>query len=217
MSVGLYFLVICGATVEAAKDRVRMKLYYSKNDAGERMFSIALTAGSGRSMHGVKNGEVVITSVLNDSTFTLATVETDTLGEVQLYLDQDYVLPMNEDGITTIEAFYEGNDQYRSTSNDLEIMDLDLDISFEIEDSVKYISVLATTLDPEGNKVPMEEVSINIGVQRLYSVLPLDEIETDEEGIAIMEFPDNLPGDANGNIVIVATVFESDDFGTVSK
>lgn len=205
------------AKVNAKQERVRMKLYYSKNDAGERMFSIGLTAGSGKSMHGVKNGEVQLTSLLNDSTIVLANLETDTSGIVNLYLDREYVLPMNEDGITAIEAVYEGNDLYRSASSDIEISDIEFDFNFEVEDSVKYLNITANRFDKEGSKIPVEELGINIGIQRLYSVLPIDEVETDEDGIGVLEIPNDLPGDAEGLLTFVARIEDHDEFGTVVK
>jgi hypothetical protein len=155
--------------------------------------------------------------MLNDSTYTLARQETDTLGELNLYLASDYKLPMDEDGLSVIEAIYDGNEIYRSASNDLEIMDIDLVFSFEIEDSIKYLSVVANRIDGEGNKVPVEELEINVGVQRLYSVLPLDDVETDKEGIGTLEILDDLPGDASGNLVFVARIEDHDEFGTVTK
>jgi hypothetical protein len=199
-----------------AKERVRMKMYYFKTATGDRRIDIALTAGSGRNMHGVSEGEVVLNTVLNDSTLTLATLTTDTLGEVSLYFAEDYVFPLNEEGKFVLEAEYEGDDVYRSASNDLEIMDLDLDISFEIEDSVKYLRVVATRPDIDGSMMPVEELEILIGVQRLYSVLPVDDMETDEDGFAELEFPDNIPGNADGAIQVVARIDDSDDFGTVA-
>lgn len=215
--VGLLTLNEVSAKVNAKKERVRMKLYYSKSDAGDRMISIGLTAGSGKKMHGVKNAEVLLTSVLNDSTITLATLETDTLGIVNLYLAQDYKLPMDEDGLSVIEVSYEGNDIYRSASNDIEIFDIDLEFAFDIEDSVKYLSVIANRIDGEGNKIPVEELDILVGVQRLYSVLPIDDVETDKEGIGMLEIPDDLPGDAEGILTFVAKIEDHDEFGTVTK
>ena len=215
--VGLITINEVNAKVNAKKERVRMKLYYSKNDGGERMISIGLTAGSGKKMHGVKNGEVLLTSVLNDSIFVLATLETDTLGVVNLYLAQDYKLPMDEDGKSVIEVSYDGNEIYRSASNDIEIFDIDLEFTFEIEDSVKYLSVAANKIDGKGNKIPVEELDIFIGVQRLYSVLPIDDAETDEDGIGMLEIPDDLPGDADGNLIFVAKIEDHDEFGTVTK
>jgi len=203
------------AEVSAKKERVRMKMYYFKTGSGDRRIDIALTAGSGKSMHGVSEGEVNLMAVIGDSTLNLATLTTDTLGEVSLYLAEDYVLPIDENGMCVLEAEYDGNDKYRSASNDIEVMDLNLKVLFEVEDSVKYLRLEATRPDIEGNMVPVEELGVMIGVQRLYSVLPLDDIETDEDGFAELEFPNDIPGDADGMITVVAKVDDSDSFGTV--
>ena len=197
-TVALALLLICvalvnvnevNAKVSAKQERVRMKLYYAKNDAGDRIISIGLTSGSGKNMHGVKNAEVLLTSALNDSTINLALIETDTVGEVQLYLAQDFILPMDEDGKTIIEASYDGNEKYRPASSDIEISDIDLEFSFEVEDSVRYLNIIANRIDQEGTKIPIEELDISIGVQRLYSILPLDDVETDENGIGVLRPP----------------------------
>jgi hypothetical protein len=224
ISLALLLVCVClitisevSAKVNAAKERVRMKLYYSKNDAGERMISIGLTTGSGKKMHGVTNAEILLTSVLNDSTINLATLETDTVGEVRMYLASDYVLPMDESGKTVVEANYIGNEKYRSASNDIEISDINLEFTFEIEDSIKYLYTRAHRLDKEGNQLPIEELEISIGVQRLYSILLIDDVETDENGVGVLEVPNDLPGDANGSLTFVATIEDHDDFGTVSK
>lgn len=209
------FSTSSSAAVTAKKERVRMKMYYFKTAAGDRRIDIALTAGSGKSMHGVSEGEVTLKAVIGDSTLNLATLTTDTLGEVSLYLAEDYILPMDEDGKVVLEAEYEGNENYGSASNDIEVMDLNLKIKFEEEDSVKYLRLEATRPDNEGNMVPVEELSVLIGVQRLYSVLPLDDVETDEDGFAELEFPNDIPGDADGMITVVAKVDDSESFGTV--
>lgn len=205
------------AKATAKKSRVRMKMYYYKEASGDRKIELALTSGSGRKMHGVSEVDVVLNAVVNDSTFALATLKTDTSGLISLYFDKDYVLPMDDEGKTILEAEYEGSDVYRSASNDLEIMDLNLEVKFEVEDSVKYLKVEATRPDVDGNMVPVEELDVIIGVQRLYSVLTIDDVETDEDGIGVLEFPNDIPGNADGNITVVAKVDESDDFGTVES
>ena len=77
--------------------------------------------------------------------------------------------------------------------------------------------ITAYSIDGQGEKIPVEELTINVGVQRLYSVLGLDEIDTDEDGVAELEIPDNIPGDAEGNITFVASIEDHDEFGTVTK
>ena len=205
------------ANTAAKSERVRMKLYYFKTDTGDRKIQIGLTAGSGKNMHGVKNGVVILTSMLGDSTVTLATLETDTLGVVTLYLAPDLKLPMDEDGKSIIAANYDGDDVYASASGDLEIADIDLEFTFEEEDSVKYLTVLANRIDAEGNKIPVEGLEINIGIQRLYSVLPIEKVETDEDGSAVLEISNDLPGDAVGLLTFVARIEDNDEFGNVTK
>ena len=156
--IGLFAMNEVNAKVSAKKERVRMKLYFSKNDVGERMISIGLTAGSGKRMHGIQNAEVFLTSILDDSTIRLATLKTDTLGLVNLYLATEYKLPMDEDGKSVIEVNYNGNEKYRSVSKDIDISDIDLEFAFEVEDSIKYLSVIAKRIDGAGNKIPVEEM-----------------------------------------------------------
>ncbi len=204
------------ARPEAKKERVRMKLYFAKLPDGTKKITIGLTAGSGRNMHGVSTAEVVLNSMANDSTIELARLTTDTLGIVDLYVEADYQFPLTEDGTHYLEAIYDGDEQYSSASNELEITDIDFEFSFEVEDSVKYLTVLATQKDPEGNTLPVEGLDISIGVKRLYSVLPIDRIETDEDGEAVLEFPDDIPGDSMGVITVQARI-EDDDYGIVEQ
>ncbi len=217
VTVNLLSVSEVSAKVQAKKERVRMKMYYSKNDAGERLISIGLTAGSGKKMHGLKNEKVILNSTANDSTFTLAILETDSLGLINLYLANDYKFPMDENGISIIKASYGGDDTYRSISKELEIADIEFDFTFEIDDSVKYLIIKANKIDREENKTPINELDIKIGVQRLYSVLPIDIVETNEDGIGKLEIPDDLPGDAEGNLTFVAKIEDHDEFGTVTK
>lgn len=213
--LGLLILGSSAINIAVAQERVRMKFYYEKNEAGERMFTLGLSAGSGRNMRGVPNAEIVLSAEAGDTSFVMATLETDTLGEVVIYLDKDYVLPVDEDGVTTLMAEYSGDEEYRAVSGELMISDLDFEFTFEEIDSVKYLKVLATRVNGEGEKNPVEELSINIGIERLFSILPLEQIETDEDGIAELEIPDDLPGDADGLLTFVARIEDNDEFGSV--
>ncbi len=215
--LGLLILGSSAINVAEAQERVRMKFYFAKNEAGERMFTLGLSAGSGRNMRGVQNAEIVLSAMAGDSSFVMATLETDTLGEVVLYLDNNYRLPVDEEGVTTLTAEYAGDEEYRAVSGEMMISDIDFEFSFEEIDSVKYLKVLATRVNGDGEKIPVEELSINIGIERLFSILPLEQIETDEDGIAELEIPDDLPGDAEGLLTFVARIEDNDEFGSVTE
>ncbi len=222
ISITIIFVLVAlvsgiGLEAKAKKERVRMKMYYSKDDTGDRLISLTLTTGSGRKMHGLKNATISLSSVLNDTTIVLATLETDTMGMVELYLAVDYQLPVYEDGKSVIVAKYEGDEVYRSVSKELDVSDLEFDFAFKVEDSVKYLSVMARKIDKEGNRLPVEGLDVKVGLQRLYSILPIEEVETDEEGIGTVEIPNDLPGDAEGMLTFVASIEDNDEFGTVTK
>jgi hypothetical protein len=195
------------------KESTRLKFYYYKLDDHTKRLSMELTAGRGRNSSTVAGAEIVLYHSANDSTAEMARVITDSIGSVELYVEPEYNFLRDEEGFTTIEAAFDGNDTLRSSSNDVEVKDIDIQFAFEIEDSVKVLRVTAQ----DGLGMPAEEIDINIGVQRLYSVLPLDRIETDENGTANLEFPDDIPGDSLGMLTVVAFMDDSDDYGSVTK
>ncbi|BAV05843.1 hypothetical protein SAMN05421788_10818 [Filimonas lacunae] len=68
--------------------------------------------------------------------------------------------------------------------------------------------------------VAVKDVELKIGVQRLASFLPVGEDETyttDSLGVANASFSlQKLPGDAKGNLVMVARVEDNDTYGNIS-
>lgn len=217
--VGFLFISLVGTSFCQAqsKERTRLRSYFYIHSNGDRQISVLLTAGRGKNMQNVGNAAIDLEVDLGDSTLFLTELITNTDGSADLLIESGYTLPVNEEGITTILASYAGNDSLSSASTDMEIKDVFIEMSFDIEDSVRILTVEANEYNAEGELVPVEELDINIGVKRLYSVLTIDAIETDEDGIGILEFPDDIPGDSMGMITITAQIDEHDYFGTVTK
>jgi len=217
--VGFLLISLLGTSLSIAqsKERTRLRSYFYIHSNGDRQISFLLTAGRGKNTKMVENAILDVEIDLGDSTLFLTELITDETGAADLQIESGYKLTANEEGITTILASYGGNDSLRSASTDIEIKDVLIEMSFDIEDSVKILTVQANEYNAEGEMVPVEELDINIGVQRLYSVLSIDDVETDENGIGILEFPDDIPGDSTGMITMVATIDEHDYFGTVTK
>ena len=51
----------------------------------------------------------------------------------------------------------------------------------------------------------------------MFSLLPIIEDFSDEEGKLISDFPNDLPGDSVGNLTVIVSIIESDEYGTVEK
>jgi hypothetical protein len=83
----------------------------------------------------------------------------------------------------------------------------------------RYIVVSVTALT-DGQWVPLKDVELKVGIQRLGGVLPVNDKEsftTDSAGQAMAEFARlKLPGDEKGNLTIVAQVEDNEMIGNVS-
>ena len=89
-----------------------------------------------------------------------------------------------------------------------DMQDASIVLSFSDESNTKMIT--ATVTDPLGN--PAAEVELYFYVQRTFSLLPIGKgfNETDENGILEIQFPNDLPGDMEGNLTIITKIIESD-------
>ncbi len=81
-------------------------------------------------------------------------------------------------------------------------------LSFSDENDVK--TIIATAVDVSG--LPVEELDLYFFVTRTFSLLPIGDVfnTTDENGVVEVEFPNDLPGDTEGNVEIIVKITESD-------
>ena len=93
--------------------------------------------------------------------------------------------------------------------------DANISISFSDEKNAKTMVAKAT--DKNGDAI--EELELYFFVKRTFSLLPIGDVfnETDEEGIVEIEFPQDLPGDEKGNLIVVVKIMESDLYNDLSK
>ena len=109
------------------------------------------------------------------------------------------------------------NDTLQHKETSINIKDVNLDVRFVVEDSIKQIYAHISEIDSLGTEIPQEGVDIKFLVERPLSLLPLgdDYNTTDEDGNITMVFPDDLPGDTEGNLKLIVRIVENDDYGIV--
>ncbi len=92
--------------------------------------------------------------------------------------------------------------------------DATLSLNFSEENGRKII--IAKAEDQMGN--PIEELDLYFYVKRTFSLLPIGDIfnSTDENGIVEVQFPNDLPGDREGNVELVVKIIESDQYNDLS-
>lgn len=70
--------------------------------------------------------------------------------------------------------------------------------------------VFKAAVEQNGEKA--KDIGVNFFARRLFSPLPLGKTEyTDENGVALVKFPMQLPGDSAGNVVVFARLEEEEE------
>lgn len=212
------FLTAGFITEEAyAQERSRIRMNYVKKSSGDKLITLTLYAGRGKDMVLLNDQTITLSAANEDTTVVLTELLTNAEGVAQLMIENGYPFPLDEEGFTMIEASYEGNDEYRGATSEMEVKELEMEMEFNTEDSVKMVSVRAFERDSDGNEVPVDGLFMYVGVQRLYSILPIGEIMTSEDGVYSIEFPDDIPGDSTGSFTVVARIDDNEYYGSVEK
>lgn len=111
-----------------------------------------------------------------------------------------------------------GNKDFDGMEADVKINKARLSLDTSSADGTKTVSVAVTQLE-KGKWVPAKNVDVKIGIQRMESVLKIgddDTYTTDSTGEVKADFKrDSLPGDSKGNLVLVASVEDNDQFGNL--
>ena len=79
------------------------------------------------------------------------------------------------------------------------------------------ISVRRLTVTEAGAEKPVPEEVVKIYVPTMFAPLLIGEITLDETGTGTLEFPNDLPGDQQGNLTIISKFEESETFGNVER
>lgn len=108
------------------------------------------------------------------------------------------------------------DDNLRLAKEEFRFRDVDMQLSFEEIDSVKQIVVTISSWDELGNLLPLEEADAYLYVPRMFSLLPIGDIYTDEDGRGMVKFPTDLPGDQNGRLEIIVRIEDHHEFGNVA-
>jgi len=92
-----------------------------------------------------------------------------------------------------------------------EVKEAQITLSFSQTDTT-YTATATVMADT----VPVAEKEVLFYVKRFYSNLPIGSgVETDENGVAIAEFPLDLHSGKDGIITVIARIEDDDEYGTV--
>lgn len=167
-----------------------------------------------------ENGEPVKGLILQFSgsagaqTITLGEATTDEAGIAEIKNANWANLRKNAHAFT-FTATFAGNDSYLKNEVSTDLKEAVLTVKAETIDSVNYITVTATSWNEKGESAPLAEGEVKVYVPRMFSLLPIGDITTDEDGYGELKFPNDLPVGAAGEVVVVARIEEDANLANV--
>ena len=167
----------------------------------------------------VKNINVAVYLGSDTVTNLLGKVSTNEKGEALLAIPASFKSVWDGSASQSFVGISEPTKEFDITKAELTVRKAKLLIDTVEGAETRSLSVTVVQLmDKEW--VPVKDVEVKIGINRLGGVLPVGEEEsytTDSTGKAIAEFKrDSLPGDAKGNLQIVANVEDNEALGSLT-
>jgi hypothetical protein len=144
----------------------------------------------------------------------LGFVITDGNGKAQFIVKSADTIKTDKEGKLTFKVSYAGNKQVETAEEELTIKRARLEITPLKEDSLLSVSVKLIDIGT-GTEIPVKETVVGVFVNRSFNALKLGEITTDENGEGSVEVANNLPGDAKGNITLLAKLDENEVYGNL--
>ncbi len=213
----IFFVSLNANAQNNEKERTRLNLSYEKMGNDDKKLKVNLTAGRGRELQRIDSASILLSESANDSSHVLAEITTDEQGNAELDIQSGYSFMKDKDGFTTFSASYNGDDHFKKSGSEITVKDLQLELTADVVDSVKTVSVSAYENDSKGARIPAEGLDINVGVRRLFSILQIGQIKTDTAGTGNIEFPNDIPGDSLGRLIVIARLDDNEYYGTVNS
>lgn len=151
--------------------------------------------------------------VVNEEDILLGFKITDGTGKAAFNFKSDSLRP-DAEGKLHFKALFAGNKAMESAEETVSFKKARLEMTPVKEDSL--MSVTVKLLDTgSGTETPVKEATVGIYVKRMFLPMKVGEGTTDENGEATIEFPNGLPGDAKGNLVLLAKLDENETYGNL--
>ena len=188
----------------------RMSLKYFKK-SGERTVTATVKAKDGRRYITLPGIPVEFNIVVDTGYINIGSGFTDSKGECNQMISEDLYESNNLDGQISFQSTFSGSDEYNSSEAEVSIKDIKLNLTFTKVGDEKQISLTAFNNDDS----PLtDELEIKFYSPRTFTLFPLG-TQSLVDANAIIPFPTDLPGDTLGNLVIIAKIEDSEEYGNV--
>jgi hypothetical protein len=200
----------------AAKEIVKLHYYNSNNNLQWLLLESLLKKGKKTEPQQNKVFKIFLDKDQSENLITK--VVTDKNGKAKAIIPPQLKTIWDSAAQHTFFAIAEETDKEEQTRSEITVTKSKLSIDTSSAEGIKNISV--KVMKYENNSwVPVKDVEMKIGVERSGGILPAGDEEsytTDSTGIATTGFKKiNLPGDEQGDFLLIAKVEDNDELGNL--
>jgi len=159
--------------------------------------------------------KVTFFQVINEEEKELGFVITDRTGTAVLNYKPDSSMT-DAEGKMHFKAVFAGNKSMDPADAEVTIKRARLELITMKEDSLYTVHVKLVEM-VSGKEIPVPETVLGVFVKRLFKPLKIGEGTTDENGEASVEISNELPGNAKGDITLLARLDESEVYGNMES
>lgn len=192
-----------------------IQIKYLKNSESKRYLQTVLTYSKNRMELPVPGMKISFFNGTGKKT-VLESAVTNEKGIAEIPLNEEKVLSVEKDGSWIFTSEFQGNDTIESGLSEISITDVNLVMTLEMVDTIRTIVLRANKIS-HGVESPAGGENVIVYVPRMFSLLSLGEVTLDDSGFGTLEFPNDLPGDKEGNVTIIARFEEHPSFGNIEK
>lgn len=210
LSLILLFIVLALPSAKA-QDALAIAIELIAVQKGDQGVDLKATVTDDENSEPVKGLVFQFTATAGDQTVNLGEVTTNDLGVAELK-GGDFGALRKVAHAFTFAASFAGNENFAANKASVDVAEVAIDLKAETIDSVNMVLVTVTSWNDKGEVMPFAEGEVKVYVPRMFSLLPIGDITTDEDGYGELKFPNDLPSSVSGEMTIVARIEEHETF-----
>ncbi|MBL7851101.1 MAG: hypothetical protein JNN04_09380 [Cyclobacteriaceae bacterium] len=195
-----------------AQDPMAIAIELVATQKGDQGIDMKATVTDDENSEPVKGLTIQFSGTAGEQTVALGEATTNELGIAELKGGNFDALRKVAHAFT-FTATFAGNENYETNHASVDLAEVAIELKAETIDSVNTVIVNVTSWNEKGEAVPFSEGEVKVYVPRMFSLLPIGDITTDEDGYGELKFPNDLPSSVSGELTIVARIEEHETFG----
>jgi hypothetical protein len=196
----------------SAQDPIAIAIELVATQKGDQGIDLKATVTDDENSEPVKGLTIQFSGTAGDQTLALGEATTNALGIAELKGGNFDALRKAAHAFT-FTATFAGNENFETNNASVDMAEVAIELKAETIDSVNMVVVNVASWNEKGESIPFAEGEVKIYVPRMFSLLPLGDITTDEVGYGELKFPNDLPSSISGELTLVARIEEHESFG----